>query len=112
MAAIGASGFLMLRGAADAETVTASIPAAQGRSSDLGDEPVPRRMTCKPSASEAKLINAALPFSADTLHAARPFALSGSELDQRRAMLASLRRYIMRLVSNRSTVVEQSHRSF
>ena len=36
---------------------------------------------------QAKLINAALPFASGPLHAARPFAVGGSELDQRRALL-------------------------
>jgi hypothetical protein len=33
----------------------------------------------------AKVINAALPFVGGPLHAARPFAVSGSDVDQRRA---------------------------
>lgn len=36
---------------------------------------------------QAKLINAALPFAQSPLHAARPFAASGSDTDQRRALL-------------------------
>ena len=36
---------------------------------------------------QAKLINAALPFAGGPLHAARPFAVSGSDVDQRRALL-------------------------
>jgi spore germination cell wall hydrolase CwlJ-like protein len=36
---------------------------------------------------QAKLINAALPFAGGPLHSARPFAVSGSDLDQRRALL-------------------------
>jgi hypothetical protein len=36
---------------------------------------------------QAKLINAALPFAAGPLRAARPFVVSGSETDQRRALL-------------------------
>jgi spore germination cell wall hydrolase CwlJ-like protein len=36
---------------------------------------------------QAKLINAALPFAGGPLHAASPFAVSGSDLDQRRALL-------------------------
>ena len=36
---------------------------------------------------QAKVINASLPFAADPIHAARPFALSGSDLDERRALL-------------------------
>ena len=35
----------------------------------------------------AKVINAALPFVGGPLHAARPFAVSGSDVDQRRALL-------------------------
>jgi spore germination cell wall hydrolase CwlJ-like protein len=36
---------------------------------------------------QAKLINAALPFAGGPLHSARPFALAGSDLDERRALL-------------------------
>jgi len=36
---------------------------------------------------QAKVINASLPFAADPIHAARPFALNGSDLDERRALL-------------------------
>jgi hypothetical protein len=36
---------------------------------------------------QAKLINAALPFADGPLRAARPFSVSGSEIDQRRALL-------------------------
>ena len=36
---------------------------------------------------QAKVINAALPFTSDPLNAARPFDLKGSELDGRRALL-------------------------
>lgn len=36
---------------------------------------------------QAKLINASLPFAGGELHAARPFEVSGSDLDQRRALL-------------------------
>lgn len=36
---------------------------------------------------QAKVINAALPFTTGPLHAARPFDLKGSELDARRALL-------------------------
>jgi spore germination cell wall hydrolase CwlJ-like protein len=36
---------------------------------------------------QAKLINAALPFARGPLHSARPFEASGSDVDQRRALL-------------------------
>jgi spore germination cell wall hydrolase CwlJ-like protein len=36
---------------------------------------------------QAKLINAALPFAQGPLHSARPFEASGSDVDQRRALL-------------------------
>ena len=36
---------------------------------------------------QAKLINAALPFANGPIHAARPFDVGGSDLDQRRALL-------------------------
>ncbi|HEX6072759.1 MAG TPA: cell wall hydrolase [Sphingomicrobium sp.] len=36
---------------------------------------------------QAKLINAGLPFASGPLHSARPFEASGSDLDQRRALL-------------------------
>jgi len=36
---------------------------------------------------QAKLLNAALPFDGGPLHSAQPFAIGGSDLDQRRALL-------------------------
>jgi spore germination cell wall hydrolase CwlJ-like protein len=36
---------------------------------------------------QAKMINASLPFSSGPLHSATPFALNGSDLDERRALL-------------------------
>ena len=36
---------------------------------------------------QAKLINAALPFASGPLHSARPFAVSGTDVEQRRALL-------------------------
>src|SRR5690349_15579048 len=36
---------------------------------------------------QAKVINAALPFAGGPIHAAQPFALSGTDLDERRALL-------------------------
>ena len=37
--------------------------------------------------NQAKLFNAALPFAGGPLHAAQPFALGGTDMDQRRALL-------------------------
>ena len=36
---------------------------------------------------DAKVINAALPFASDPLHSARPFELTGTNVDERRALL-------------------------
>jgi len=77
---------LALRGAADASTINVRITptkAAQLIDATSGA----RANDFQAIGDQAKLINAALPFAGGTLHAAQPFALGGSDLDQRRALL-------------------------
>jgi hypothetical protein len=77
---------VIARNSADAATETVPISptkAAQLIDATSGDAAV--RMQAV--GEQAKLINAALPFAGGPLHSARPFAASGSDLDQRRALL-------------------------
>ena len=67
--------------------MTVPITAGQGRAADRRDHRRRRPTRCRRSATRRKLINAALPFASGPLHAARPFAVGGSDLDQRRALL-------------------------
>ena len=81
-----ALGLLYGRGAADAASLTVPITptkAAQLIDATSGDQ----AMQVRAIGDQAKLINAALPFASGPLHAARPFAITGGDLDQRRALL-------------------------
>jgi spore germination cell wall hydrolase CwlJ-like protein len=74
------------RDAANASTVTLPITpakAAQLIDATTGDAAADMAAV----GDQAKMINAALPFANGPLHAARPFAVSGSDVDQRRALL-------------------------
>jgi spore germination cell wall hydrolase CwlJ-like protein len=65
-----------------------TLPMPQARAAALVSAtsgPAANRMEAV--GDQAKAINAALPFAGGPLQAARPFAASGSELDQRRALL-------------------------
>jgi spore germination cell wall hydrolase CwlJ-like protein len=77
---------LPARDAANASTVT--LPITQAKAAQLIDA------TTGDSANEmqavgdqARVINAALPFASGPLNAAHPFAITGSNVDQRRALL-------------------------
>jgi spore germination cell wall hydrolase CwlJ-like protein len=74
------------RSTADAASVTVPITAAKAAQlidATTGDQAAQVRAV----GEQAKLINAALPFASGPLLAARPFAVSGGEIDQRRALL-------------------------
>jgi hypothetical protein len=86
IAAAVALGLFYARGSADAASLTVPITptkAAQLIDATSGDQSLQVRAI----GDQAKLINAALPFAGGPLHAARPFALTGGDLDQRRALL-------------------------
>jgi len=81
-----AAALLIARGPADASTVSVLISptkAAQLINATSGAE----ANNFQAVGDRAKLINAALPFAGGPLHAANPFAVSGSDIDQRRALL-------------------------
>jgi hypothetical protein len=85
VAALGL-GLLYGRGAADAATLTVPITptkAAQLIGATSGVEAT----QVQAIGDQAKLINAALPFAGGPVNAARPFAMTGDNLDQRRALL-------------------------
>lgn len=71
---------------ASAATVTSALPAVQAAAlveATSGAAATELRAV----GEQAKVINASLPFATGPLHAAQAFELSGSELDQRRALL-------------------------
>jgi len=74
------------RDAANASTVT--LPITQAKAAQLldattGDSAIEMRAV----GEQARMINAALPFASGPVNAAHPFAIAGSDLDQRRALL-------------------------
>jgi spore germination cell wall hydrolase CwlJ-like protein len=77
---------LVSRDPANATTVTLPItPAKAAQLIDATSGDAANQMQAV--GEQAKLINAALPFANGPLHAARPFAVSGSNVDQGRALL-------------------------
>jgi len=71
---------------ATAATVTLNVPPA--KASTLIQATSGTAATDMQAVGEqAQMINAALPFTNGPLHAAQPFVISGSDLDQRRALL-------------------------
>ena len=81
-----AAGLLYGRSAADAASLTVPITptkAAQLIGATSGIEATQVQAV----GEQAKVINAALPFASGPVNAARPFALTGDNLDQRRALL-------------------------
>jgi spore germination cell wall hydrolase CwlJ-like protein len=81
-----ALGLFLARGAADASTVT--VPITPTKAAQLMDATSGTSAEQMQAVGErAKLINAALPFANGPLHSARPFEVSGSDVDQRRALL-------------------------
>jgi spore germination cell wall hydrolase CwlJ-like protein len=74
------------RDAANASTVT--LPITQAKAAQLIDATSGDAANQMQAVGEqAKLLNAALPFANGPLNSARPFAASGSDVDQRRALL-------------------------
>ena len=81
-----AGSLLYSRAAADAASLTVPITptkAAQLIGATSGIEAT----QVQAIGDQAKLINAALPFAGGPVNAARPFAMTGDNLDQRRALL-------------------------
>ena len=82
--AVALVALLPARGPADAATI--SLPPARAAAliqATSGDESIQMRAV----GDQAKVINAALPFAGGPLLSARPFEVSGSDVDQRRALL-------------------------
>ena len=85
-AAIALAVALMPGRSADAATVSVKISAA--KAAQLIDATSGAQANSfRAIGDQAKLINAALPFASGPVLAARPFAVSGSDIDQRRALL-------------------------
>ena len=82
--AVAVIALLPARGPADAATI--SLPPARAAAliqATSGDESIQMRAV----GDQAKVINAALPFAGGPVLSARPFEVSGSDVDQRRALL-------------------------
>ena len=81
-----AVGLLYGRSAADAASLT--VPITPTKAAQLIDATSGVEATqVQAIGDQAKLINAALPFARGPVNAARPFAMTGDNLDQRRALL-------------------------
>ena len=76
--------FLSSRQAATAASVTIPLTKANALVEATTGE---KANEMQAVGEQAKLLNAALPFTGGPLHAARPFDIGGSDLDQRRALL-------------------------
>ena len=75
-----------ITGRADSATVTSQLPPTKAAAlimATSGSAATEMRAV----GEQAKMINAALPFASDPVRAARPFELSGSNVDERRALL-------------------------
>ncbi len=82
--AIGAIGFMAPSGAAD-DSVSIQPTPAKAAALVAATSASPAQI--RAFGEEARLINAALPFSTTPVQAARPFAIAGDDLDHRRALL-------------------------
>ena len=82
--AIGAVAFMASAGAAD-DRVSIQLTPAKAAALVAATSASPAEL--RAFGEEAKLINAALPFSTTPVQAARPFAIAGDDLDHRRALL-------------------------
>ncbi|HEU5286096.1 MAG TPA: cell wall hydrolase, partial [Sphingomicrobium sp.] len=82
--AIGAVGFMAPAGAAD-DSVSIQLTPAKAAAMVAATSASPAEI--RAIGEEARLINAALPFSTTPVQAARPFEIGGDDLDQRRALL-------------------------
>ena len=86
VAAAVATSLIYGRGAADAATLTVPITPAKAAQL-IGATSGAEATQVQAVGDQAKLINAALPFAGGPVNAARPFAITGDGLDQRRALL-------------------------
>jgi hypothetical protein len=82
--AIGAIGFMAPAGAAD-DSVSVQLTPAKAAALVAATSASPAEL--RAFGEEAKVINAALPFSTTPVQAARPFEIAGGDLDHRRALL-------------------------
>ena len=82
--AIGAIGFMAPAGAAD-DSVSVQLTPAKAAALVAATSAAPSEI--RAFGEEAKVINAALPFSTTPVQAARPFEIAGDDLDHRRALL-------------------------
>ena len=77
---------LVARDRADASTV--NVKFSDAKAAQLIDATSGAKVNdFQAIGDRAKVINAALPFAGGPVHAAQPFALTGSDLDERRALL-------------------------
>lgn len=86
MAIVGAAFVLAARVPANAASVTVTMPKARAASliqATTGSAVADMEAV----GDQARIINAALPFANSPLHSAQPFVLTGSVIDQRRALL-------------------------
>ena len=72
-------------GRANAATATIQLPSAKAAALVAATSAAPSEF--RAVGEQAKLINAALPYSGSPVQASRPFALAGDDLDHRRALL-------------------------
>ena len=82
--AIGAVAFLAPAGAAD-DSVSVQLTPAKAAAMVAATSASPTEI--RAVGDQARLINAALPFSTTPVQAARPFEIGGDDLDHRRALL-------------------------
>ena len=86
LAAIAAATVILLSARQAAGATTVTLPPAKASAlieATTGDASVQMRAV----GEQAKLINASLPFASGPVKSARPFEVSGSDIDQRRALL-------------------------
>jgi len=84
--ALVAVALLVARDRADASTV--NVKLSDAKAAQLIDATSGAKANdFQAIGDQAKVINAALPFAGGPVHAAQPFALSGSDIDERRALL-------------------------
>src|SRR5688500_10367136 len=81
---IGAIGFMAPAGAAD-DSVSVQLTPAKAAAPVEATSASPSEI--RAFGEQAKVINAALPFSTTPVQAARPFEIAGGDLDHRRALL-------------------------
>jgi len=85
-AIIGAMSAVGLPTRSNSASLTVMLPP-QGSAALVEATSAPAAADLQAVGEQAVKLNAALPFARDPLHSARPFALQGSDSDQRRALL-------------------------